>query len=45
VLPEGVHDVQIRYVDAAGQANWAETIARVEIVRGFRTYVHVTTAK
>ena len=45
VLPEGVHDVQIRYLDAAGQSNWAETIARVEIVRGFRTYVHVTTAK
>ncbi len=45
VLPEGVHDVQIRYMDAAGQGNWAETIAHVEIVRGFRTYVHVTTAK
>jgi tetratricopeptide (TPR) repeat protein len=45
VLPEGVHDVHVRYLDASG-AQWAEeTLSGVEIVRGYRTYVHVQTAR
>jgi hypothetical protein len=43
-LPEGVHDVHIRYMDAAGRSYAEETVSGVEIVKGFRTYVHVRTA-
>jgi hypothetical protein len=45
VLPEGIHDVVVRYADGAGQSYGQDQLARVEIVRGFRTYVHVRTAK
>jgi hypothetical protein len=44
-LPEGVHDVRVRYTDAAGMRYAEETVSGVEIVRGFRTYVHVRTAR
>jgi hypothetical protein len=45
VLPEGKHDVYVDYADANGQPIGSERIGRVEIVRGFRTYVHVRTAR
>jgi uncharacterized protein len=45
VLPEGVHDVSVEYADAQGQPIGSERLGRVEIVRGFRTYVHVRTAR
>jgi hypothetical protein len=44
-LPEGVHDVRVRYTDAAGVPYAEETVRGVEIVKGFRTYVHVRTAR
>lgn len=45
VLPAGVHDVQVEYADAAGRVAWTDAVQRVEVVRGFRTYVHVRTAR
>jgi hypothetical protein len=44
-LPEGVHDVRVRYMDATGAIYAEETVKGVEIVKGFRTYVHVRTAR
>lgn len=44
-LPAGVHDVRIEYRDAAGATRFEETIRGVEVSAGFRTYVHVRTAK
>ncbi len=45
VLPEGVHTVQVEYADATGRVLWSDELPGVEIVRGFRTYVHVRTAR
>lgn len=44
-LPAGVQDVTIEYRDAAGAVAWSETLRGVEIRAGYRTYVHVRTAK
>ncbi len=44
-LPAGVHDVTISYRDAAGAVAFQEVLRGVEIGAGFRTYVHVRTAK
>jgi hypothetical protein len=44
-LPPGVHDVRISYRDATGAEAFAETLRGVEITAGYRTYVHVRTAK
>lgn len=45
VLPEGVHAVHVEYADATGRVLWSDELPGVEIVRGFRTYVHVRTAR
>jgi hypothetical protein len=44
-VPAGIHDVRIRYLNAAGTSYAEETLPGVEIARGFRTYVHVRTAR
>jgi hypothetical protein len=44
-LPPGLHDVRISYRDATGAVAFQETLRGVEIAAGFRTYVHVRTAK
>jgi hypothetical protein len=44
-LPAGVHDVQVFYQDATGAVAYQETLRGVEITAGYRTYVHVRTAK
>jgi hypothetical protein len=44
-LPAGVHDLRIAYRDASGAKILEETIPRVAVTAGFRTYVHVRTAK
>ncbi len=44
-LPAGVHDVRIAYRDGTGALAFEETLRGVEIAAGFRTYVHVRTAK
>ena len=44
-LPPGVHDVKISYRDANGAVAFQETLPGVEIAAGYRTYVHVRTAK
>jgi hypothetical protein len=44
-LPPGVHDVKVSYRDAAGAVAFQETLRGVEIAAGYRTYIHVRTAK
>jgi hypothetical protein len=44
-LPAGVHDVRIGYRDSVGQIAFQDQLKGVEIKPGFRTYVHVRTAK
>jgi hypothetical protein len=44
-LPAGVHDVKIVFRDAAGNVRSEETLKQVQITAGFRTYVHVRTAR
>ena len=44
-LAPGLHDVRIQYQDATGAAQGEETLRGVEIGSGFRTYVHVRTAR
>lgn len=45
VLPEGVHTVRVEYADATGRVLSSDELPGVEIARGFRTYVHVRTAR
>jgi hypothetical protein len=44
-LPAGVHDVTVSYRDAAGNVTGEETLHGVQVAAGYRTYVHVRTAK
>lgn len=44
-LPAGVHDVKVSYRDANGNVTREETLPGVQISAGFRTYVHVRTAR
>jgi hypothetical protein len=44
-LPAGVHDVRIAYRDASGAVAFEETLRGVQVTAGYRTYVHVRTAK
>jgi hypothetical protein len=44
-LPAGVHSVRIGYRDATGRVAFEDTLQGVEITAGYRTYVHVRTAK
>jgi uncharacterized protein len=44
-LAAGVHDVRVAYRDARGAVVFEETLRGVEIAGGFRTYVHVRTAR
>lgn len=45
ILPEGTHTLQVEYADALGRVVWTDEVPGVEIVRGFRTYVHLRTAR
>jgi hypothetical protein len=42
-LPPGVHAVKVRYLGAGGSPAGEETLPRVEVAAGKRTYIHVRT--
>ncbi len=44
-LPAGVHDVKVSFRDENGNPRSEETLRGVQVTAGFRTYVHVRTAR